>query len=202
MWIKYASLALATLLMSGCSLFATKPKLQDSAMDFSKPIPQTLTAAYNEGLMLLKTEQYSEAETHWQNTAQQWPQYPGIWSNLALSQWHLKQYEQALGNNEKALELNAEFCPAKKIQALLQKETGHFEDAIANYEQAAVCAPKDADIPYNIGIIYDLYLQDVVQALNYYSHAQALMTEEDETLAMWITDLSNRQPSRIVGETE
>lgn len=202
MWIKYASLALATLIMSGCSLFATKPKLQDGAMDYSQPIPEALTEAYNQGLILLKKEQFAEAQTHWQNTAEQWPQYPGVWSNLALSQWHLEQYQQGLASSEKALELNAEFCPAKKIQALLQKENGQFETAIRNYEQAAICAPEDADIPYNIGIIYDLYLQDLSQALVYYSQAQELLSEENETLAMWITDLTNRQPTRLAGEAE
>src|SRR5690554_7704468 len=137
MWIKYASLALATLIMSGCSLFATKPKLQDGAMDYSQPIPEALTEAYNQGLMLLKKEQFTEAQTHWHNTAEQWPQYPGVWSNLALSQWHLEQYQQGLASSEKALELNAEFCPAKKIQALLQKENGQFEAAIRSEEHTS-----------------------------------------------------------------
>lgn len=202
MWIKYASLALATLLISGCSLFATKPKLSDGAVDYSKPIPEALTVAYNQGLMLLKKEQFAQAQAHWQSTSEQWPQYPGVWSNLAISQWHLEHYKEGLVSSEKALELNAEFCPAKKIKALLQKENGLFEDAISNYEQAAVCAPKDADIPYNIGIIYDLYLQDLRQALTYYSQAQELLSEKNETLAMWIADLQNRQPTRIAGESE
>lgn len=202
MWTKYASLALAMLLMSGCSLFAKKPSLQDSALDFSQPIPEALTEAYNKGLLLLKKEQYPEALQQWQETVSQWPNYPGVWSNLAISQWHLEEYKEGLNSSEKALAINSEFCPAIKINALLQKENGQFLDAVSSYEKAALCAPEDADIPYNIGIIYDLYLQDLRQALAYYSYAQELLTEENATLAMWITDLQNRQPTRLAGETE
>lgn len=202
MWTKYASLALAIFMLSGCSLFAKKPALQDSALDFSQPIPEALTEAYNAGLLLLKKEQYADAQQQWQSTASQWPNYPGVWSNLAISQWHLEEYKEGLESSEKALDLNAEFCPALKIKALLQKENGQFLDAVSNYEKAAQCAPEDADIPYNIGIIYDLYLQDLRQALVYYNQAQELLTEENDTLAMWITDLQNRQPTRLAGEAE
>src|SRR5690554_5656830 len=135
MWIKYASLALATLIMSGCSLFATKPKLQDGALDYSQPIPEALTEAYNQGLMLLKKEQFAEAQTHWQNTAEQWPQYPGVWSNLALSQWHLEQYQQGLASSEKALELNAEF-------SLLRKFRRYYKKKMASLKQPFVTTNK------------------------------------------------------------
>lgn len=202
MWIKYASLALATLIISGCSLLGSKPSLQDRALDHSQPIPEALTQAYNQGLLLLEKEQYQEAQAQWQDTAEQWPNYPGIWSNLALSQWHLEQYQAGLDSNKKALELNADFCPANKVQALLEKEIGEFETAIQYYERAGKCAPEDADIPYNIGIIYDLYIKDLKQALTYYNQAQEMLNEENETLAMWIADLQNRQPKRIAGEAE
>lgn len=202
MWIKYASLTLALLLLSGCSLFATKPKLQDGAVDYSKPIPSALTEAYNQGLELMQKEQYPEAEQHWQSTASQWPQFPGVWSNLALAQWHLEQYDEGLASTEKALELNKNFCPGIKVHALLVKEKGLFKEALADYQTAALCAPKDADIPYNMGIIYDLYLQDLSQALTHYTRAQELLTEEDANLTMWIADIQNRQPTRIAGEAE
>jgi|SRR5690554_5464385 len=199
MWIKYASLVLATLLISGCSLFGTKSKLNDSS---SQPVSQALSVAFTQGLLLLEKEQFEKAEKHWQNTAVQWSQYPGVWSNLAISQWHLNKFKEAEVSSNKAIEINPEFCPARKIHALLQKEQGLFLEAIENYKAAAQCSPNDPDIPYNMGIIYDLYLQDVELALDYYTKAQRLLNEENETLAMWITDLQNRQPTRIAGEGE
>lgn len=199
MWIKYASLVLMALLISGCSLFATKPKLNEET---DQSIPQALSIAFKQGLQMLEKEQYERAEKHWKITAIQWPQYPGIWTNLALSQWHLGDFEAATESNNKAISVNQDFCPAKKIGALLQKEQGLFLEAIASYEIAAECSPNDPDIPYNMGIIYDLYIQDIGLALTYYTKAQSLLNEENETLAMWITDLQNRQPTRIAGEGE
>src|SRR5690554_1569904 len=103
MWIKYTSLVLMALLISGCSLFATKPKLNEET---DQSIPQALSIAFKQGLQMLEKEQYERAEKHWKITAVQWPQYPGIWTNLALSQWHLGDFEAATESNNKAISMN------------------------------------------------------------------------------------------------
>lgn len=201
MWIKFVSVTLCAILMAGCSLFTKKPQLQDDYAQL-QPIPEELTKAYNQGLQLLQKEKYIEAEEHWQTVIVSWPDYPGIWTNLALTQLQLEQYSAALESNNKALELDAEFCPGLTLQGLLLRENGQFEEAIKHYQAALNCDPKNPDIAFNLGILYDLYLQDLGQALTYYEQAQSLFPEQHETLAMWIEDLHNRQPQRIAGETE
>lgn len=200
MWIRFVSITLV-LLLSGCGLWGTKPQLQDSQAELA-PIPEELSKAYTQGLTLLKKEQYVEAEEHWQQTAAQWPSYPGVWSNLALALWHLEQYQSALNSAEKALAIDAEFCPVQALHGLLLREVGQFEQAIAAYDKALICDPKNPDIPLNLGILYDLYLQDLAQALAYYEQAQSLQVEEDSTLAMWVEDLKNRQPAQLVGDAK
>ena len=197
MWIRFASLLLLVVL-SGCSLLAPKPKLVDNAADV-QPVPAELTEAYNLGLAMMAGGRYDEALPHWQQIGERWAEYPGVWTNLALTQLHLQQFSDGVLSLNKAQALNAEFCPAFKVQALLQRELGQFSDAEKSYLTAAACAPDDASIPYNLGILYDLYLQDINSALAQYQRAQELLGT-DETLSIWIADLQRRQTAQVAGE--
>lgn len=200
MWIRFVSLALL-LSLSGCSVLGSKPKLRDSQAARA-PISEELSTIYSQGLKLLQQQQYSEALEHWQKMSEVWPDYPGIWSNLALAQLALELYAEAFTSNEQALTINSNFCPALSLSGLLLREQGQFKQAIESYQQAIDCDPKNPDNLFNLGILYDLYLQDLGQALNYYEQAQSLLGEQDSNLAMWVEDLRNRQPARIAGEAE
>lgn len=199
MWIRSASLVLLTLL-GGCSLLTPRPVPADTASTAAQPLPDALISAYQHGLVLLQGEDADAALAHWHSLSGQWPEYPGVWSNLALSHRRLQQYGDGLAAAQQALQVQDGFCPALKVQALLLRDNGRFRDAEGAYQQAMACDPQDAALPYNLGILYDLYLQDLSRALDYYRQAQVLLQEEDSTLAMWITDLQNRQTAQLAGE--
>lgn len=199
MLIRFAS-ALLVLLLSGCSLFSKKPELVDSDPN-SAPIAAELATAYNQGLALMQAEDKAAALAHWLNVNQKWTGYPGVLTNLALAQWRNQQFTESLTSAQQALAINNEFCPGIKIHALLLRENGQFEAAKNEYERALICDPADANIPYNLGILYDLYWQNLTKALAYYQQAKALLGEEDSTLAMWIADLQKRSgATQLAGE--
>lgn len=201
MLIRFAS-ALLVLLLSGCSLLNKKPELIDTDPS-AAPIAADLASAYNQGLALMQGEDKAAALSHWLNTNQKWPGYPGVLVNLALSQWQQQQFSDGLSSAEQALALNNDFCPGIKVHALLLRENGQFENAKNEYERALVCDPVDANTPYNLGILYDLYLQDLTKALAYYRQAQTLLGAEDSTLAMWIADLQKRSgATQLAGEDQ
>ena len=187
------------LLLQGCSLNAAKPATVDATPQ-EQPLTPELTAAYNEGLTLLRNHHYDAAGIHWQNLSQQYPQYPGVWTNLAVCQYQQQQFTSALESLNKAHELAADYCPVFKLRGLLQRELGQFTAAEQSYRQAITCDPADADVHYNLGILYDLYLHDLAQALEQYTQAQSMAAEPDETLSMWITDLQRRSAGQVAGE--
>ena len=187
------------LLLQGCSLSAPKPAVVDTVPQ-QQPLTPELTAAYYEGLTLLQNHHYDAASIYWQNLSQQYPQYPGVWTNLALCQYQQQQFTAALESLNKAHELAADYCPAFKIKGLLQRELGQFTAAEQNYRQAITCDPADADVHYNLGILYDLYLHDLAQALEQYTQAQSMAAEPDDTLSMWITDLQRRRAEQVAGD--
>ena len=196
------ALLLAALMLSACSVFQSAPEVVDTG-PVEQPLPPPLLESYSEGLAMLqqleevddeqeRLQQQQNVLQYWQDLSSQYPQYPGIWTNLALNQYQLNSYEESLASLNKAQQINAEFCPAFKLKGMVQRELGQFNDAESSYLAAANCAPQDANIPYNLGILYDLYLGDLDKALVQYQKAQAMLSEPDETLAVWIPDLQRR----------
>jgi tetratricopeptide (TPR) repeat protein len=202
MLIRFASLLLLVVLqigLQGCSLLGAKPEVVDSAQQ-EKPLPPELIEAYNAGLELLQDEEFEAAETHWQGLTEQYSEFPGCWTNLALAQYRLEQFSEGLDSLNKAVSLKQDFCPAYKILGLVQRELGQFSAAESSYQTAVQCDPADAEVRYNLGILYDLYLHDLAKALEQYQRAQSMMSEPDATLAIWIADLERRSTEQVAGE--
>jgi len=204
--IKAVCLSVMLLVLNACSLLQPAPEVVDQG-PAEKPLPPALVERYNEGLELLQDsaeqqsaeqDQESEAEAfqtvfdHWQTLSQEYPDYPGVWVNLALVQYRMHEYQASLDSVSSAQALQPDFCPAFKLKGLVQRELGDFSGAEASYLAAMACAPQDADIPYNLGILYDLYIGDLEKALAQYQHSRTLRAQEDAMLAIWIPDLQRR----------
>lgn len=188
---------LLLLWLSGCSLLQPAPVPVPEVID---PLTAEIEQRYQQGLALMQQNAWADATAHWQTMLEQGAEFAGIYTNLALAQLQQQDYAAGLAAAEKSRQLDEHYCPAWKTLALLQRHNGDFSAAERSYLTAADCAPEDADIPFNLGILYDLYLQDLDNALQQYQRAQQLAGEGDSTLAMWITDLQRRQSSRVAGE--
>jgi len=194
MWIRFASLALVVLLTACAS---NKPVLTDSALegadgtDVVAPLPEGLEEAYTDGLSLMEDERYEEALEHWQSVSTQFSGYPGIWVNMGLTQWQLMKPEDALESYQQAISLDAEYCPPYGLSGIVLRDLGRFEDAETAYLSAIDCDPQSAMNYYNLGILKDLYRNDLVAALSWYRKARRLMPD-DEKLNIWVIDLARR----------
>lgn len=196
--IKAACLSVMLLVLNACSLLQPTPEMVDQG-PAEKPLPPALVERYNEGLELLQdaTEQenaeaFQAVFDHWQTLSEEYADYPGVWVNLALVQYRMHEYQASLNSLTSAQALQPDFCPAFKLKGLVQRELGDFSGAEASYLAAMACAPQDADIPYNLGILYDLYIGDLEKALAQYQRSRTLRGQDDAMLAIWIPDLQRR----------
>lgn len=187
-WLQCSTLG-ALLLLTACSAPAPKPVPDANA---PAPIPQALMQDYQKGVALLKDKQYSQAQSHWQRLANTYDQYAGVWSNLALSHLYLDQYEQGLTAAERAQSLDSAYCPVRPVLAILQREQGQFARAEQSYRAALACDPRNADVWTNLGILYDVYMNQPKQALEAYQHSQTLRDTPDKYVAVWIKLLAKR----------
>lgn len=191
MLTRFASL-FGLCLLSACSLLQPKPEVVDTE-GAEKPLPPALVEQYNRGLDLLQDkDDIAEANKHWQALTLRYPDYPGSWVNLAITQYRQQAFTESLASLDRALAIDAMFCPGFKLKGIVERELGKFKDAEQSYLSAIQCDPDDVDGYYNLGILYDLYLHDLSKALAQYQQAQALLPEKDENINVWIIDLKRR----------
>lgn len=72
------------------------------------------------------------------------------------------------------------------------RKAGRFADARAAYERAIAADPAFADAECNLGILFDLYLDDPAAALPRYERAHALAADADAKVAAWLAELRTR----------
>ncbi|WP_221793030.1 tetratricopeptide repeat protein [Oceanobacter mangrovi] len=205
MLVRFASF-IVLLALGGCGTLGVKDNEPDEAPtadEANQPAEQVedpnagidadTQSIYKHGLILLKSKNFKQAEQHWQMMSERNPDFPGVWVNLALSQYHNGEFEAAKGSVETALQLKPGFCPALATMGPIARELGEFSLAEDNYKQAIACSGNNsADLHYNLGILYDLYMNDQARALVQYKAAQRAYAEDDPQLDIWITDLSKR----------
>jgi Flp pilus assembly protein TadD len=184
--------------LSGCSIFASKPEVVDTQANVLGPIPVELQQAFGDALILLRDEEFAEAETSLLDITQKFPNYAGPWSNLAIAQNKLEKYAEALVSVDKALLEDEKFCQALSLKGVILRELGQFKLAKEQYLAALACDPNDFLTLYNLGVLSDLYLHDNVTALSYYQQYLATQKQQDETVASWVVDLKRRVPAEVL----
>lgn len=194
---------LALIGSTGCSLLTPKPEVVDTQEAVLGPIDPELQQGFSDALVLLRDEEFAEAEALLITLTSKFPAFAGPWSNLAIAQSQQEKYAEALVSIDKSLAEDAAFCQAVSLKGVVLRELGQFQQAKEQYLAALKCNPEDALSLYNLGVLSDLYLHDEVAALGYYQ--QYLITQgeqQDETVQSWVVDLKRRVPAEAIAETE
>jgi tetratricopeptide (TPR) repeat protein len=74
---------------------------------------------------------------------------------------------------------------------MLQRRNGKFLEAEAAYLKAVTVSPDYALAHYNLGVLCELYLQRLNEALQHFVAYQSLVGE-DRQVEKWIADLRRR----------
>lgn len=180
--------------LTGCA--ATAP---GEDVDRQKPPQKSLpkvdpkaTAAYEVALDSLRNGNDAMAEQRLRRLTQQFPTFSGPHANLGIIYYQGGKPEQAKASFNKALELNAESLVSLNHLGIISRQEGRFKEAYGLYEKALRIDP---DYPYahlNFGILLELYMGKLPEALEHYKRYQELTGEEDQEVKKWIIDLGRR----------
>lgn len=136
--------------------------------------------------------EFETAASELQELTVNWPELSGLWLNLGIVQGRAGDGAAAEESLRQAIAANDNNVFAWNQLAALLRDAGRFDEAEQNYRAALQRWPAYGDAHRNLGILYDLYLQQPQKALEHYRTAQELREEPDRQLAGWIVDLERR----------
>ena len=123
------------------------------------------------------------------------PGKPFVFTNLGLAYFQLQQDELAMTAFRQAVDRNPDDAVAYNHLGVLQRRQGLFEAARESYQRALEIDSNYALAHLNLGILFDIYLQNLEPALRHYQRYQALQDGANETVSGWIVDLERRLKS-------
>ena len=112
--------------------------------------------------------------------------------NLGIIALHEKKYVVAKDHFLNATTINPENATAYQYLGLAHRELGEFLLAEQAYLHAIDLAGEYSVAHRNLGILYDLYLHDLVKAKEQYELYQQSIPEPDKTVDIWLQDLTRR----------
>ena len=173
----------------------TVARLADGRQGFViSEVPQVGEAAdkdFQRAVDLLNGGHYGRAAELLEKIVAQSPGVTAPYINLAIAYRHLDQPEQAETHLKSALDLVPWHPVACNEYGLLYRKSGRFAEARAIYEKALARFPDYYPVHRNLGILCDLYLNDLECALEHYE-IYGRARPEDEQVQLWIADLRNR----------
>ena len=150
-----------------------------------------LRAEFDQASAMIKEGKYDKAIELLEKVIAQSPGMSAPHINVAIAYGKINKPEQAEQHLKKALELIPGHPVASNAYGLLLRKAGRFAEGRAIYEKALAAFPEYHPIRKNLGILCDLYLQDLACAVEHYELYSKVMPK-DEQVKLWLADLHAR----------
>jgi len=144
---------------------STKTVTAPKPVKIEPPVKAESRQMYEQALVALKAGRYPEAERMLRTVASREPELAGPYANLGIVYVRLGRSAQAIEALQQAIRLNPDRAAYYNELGMVFRREGKFDDARRQYAKALDADPEYANAHLNIGILYDLYLQDVEKAM-------------------------------------
>ena len=151
----------------------------------------TVRRDFDNAVSLLTEEHYEDAIALLKKIIEQSPGVSAPHINLGIAYQHTDKPDMAETQFKTALSLVPGHPVICNQYGLLCRKSGRFEQARALYEQALSAFPEYYPVHRNLGILCDLYLNDLPCALKHYE-VYSQCAPEDKQVKLWIADLRAR----------
>ena len=147
---------------------------------------------YEEAIAALKSGDTEDALELLTRVSREAPDKPRLFTNLGLAYFSLQQAELAEQAFQQAVTRDPNDAVAYNHLGILQRHNGRFQEALIQYQRAIEIDDSYAPAYLNLGILFDLYLQDLEKALQQYQKYQVLSSEDNPQVGGWIVDIERR----------
>jgi len=177
----------SALLLGACSSPVKQQEMPQQSVAASGEL--TVTAAekhlYRQAITALNASDLDTAESLLKEFNQQKPELAGPLANLGLVYYKQGKKDLARETLLQALEKNSKQAQALNLLGEIAYEDGNATKAEEYYKKAIAIRDDYANAHYNLALLYDIYFQDVAQAVKHYRRYT------DKDTANWLEQLEN-----------
>jgi len=149
-------------------------------------------SAFEQAVSAMQAQRFQDAEILLLEITADQPELAGPWINLGQVYVELGQQEEARMAFQQAIRANPRNCYAYNELGVLSRRYGDFVSAEEHYRTCIELVPEFKFAYLNLGILYELYLGKLPEALEYYRTYQSLLDEPDRRVQGWVMDLERR----------
>ncbi|USD20053.1 tetratricopeptide repeat protein [Microbulbifer variabilis] len=187
--LRVVFLWVVTLFLAACAGVQTKSgKVSDYS---SVRVSGSVSRDFERSLEFLADKEFARAIELLETVVEREQRLPAPFINLGIAQIQVAEEKKAEEAFLKALEIDAEHPVATNELAVLYRKQGRFADARKIYVNALAENPEYLPLIKNLGILCDLYLQDLQCALAQFQQYVQL-EPEDQDVSIWLADLKRR----------
>ena len=121
------------------------------------------------------------------------------YANLGIAYSRTEKYDDSIKAFDKALGLAPGNADVLTEKGLVFREQGKFAEARKQYERALATDPAHSRANYNLGILCDLYKQDLDCAIRHYQQYLATSELNQKNVKVWLKDLARRKKKAAGG---
>lgn len=187
------TLLLLTVLLAACGGNQVRyvdgdPTLSDQVVS-RKELSASQQQVYTTALAAIESEEYAQAIKLLNSIASSNETLSEVYLNLSLAYYRTDQFEESLAAAKRAVALDAKSSNTNYMAGLAYLKASQVNAARQAFAAAIEVNPEHAYAHYNLGLIYDIYYQQLQTAIDHYQRYVILIKEEDQATVEWIEQL-------------
>lgn len=185
--------------LSGCA--STRPSESANSMPVSNPAPALplpsgdIEEQHQSALMLMEAEDWQGALDLLEPMTDTHPGLSGPWTNLGITRVKLGDSAGAETAFREAIKAGPANDVACNQLGMLYRRNGRHAAAREMYNQGIAANPDNANLHWNLAILYEQYLSEPALALSHFERYQSLTGSDEEQLQRWIVELRELAPA-------
>lgn len=190
---KYIYILLGAFLLTACGTTSKAPTFDTDDIVITEEfgIDTYLSDKFNQAVTHIKNKKFDEAIELLVDVTSQTDKHSAPYINLAIAYSETGKIKEAEKVLLKALTINPLHPVTNNELGLVYRKTGRFTEAKATYEQVIKNYPQFLPARKNLGILCDLFMNDLGCAIEQYEAYLNVKPEEKE-MSIWLADLKKR----------
>ena len=184
---------LIALMLGACGTSAKTTKITTDDILISEEfgIDTDLAEKFNQAVKFINKKQYDAAIELLVEVTGKTDKHSAPYINLAMAYSETGKIQDAEDTLLKAIKINPAHPVTNNELGLVYRKTGRFAEAQNTYESVIKNYPQFLPVRKNLGILCDLFMNDLVCAIEQYEAYLKVRPNEKE-IKIWLTDLKRR----------